>query len=143
MSSSDIPQGFTYKTNERQVHIMSTATMNLTKEQEHAILYFVQTFATNSTKKDSITERMHGDCSKEDFDQDEYSKMERLIDNLMLGNDSAKNYYRMAAHIITDRHSDSDPMFNEICAIEALYQMGIEEGKRIERKKKTSKGCNQ
>lgn len=78
---------------------------------------------------------MHGDSTEDDFQTEKLTKMKRLMDNLMLGDDDAREFYRIAAMITDSKYGDEDPIFNEIVIINALYQIGIEEGKRIERRK--------
>ena len=114
----------------------ATTISNLSEGQANALAFFLHTL-----KKDSILERMHGNHSEEDFDPEMLSKMRRTIDNLMIGPDEPREFYQIAAMLINQKHGNADPMFNEICTIIALYQMGIEEGKRAERKKKAT-NCN-
>lgn len=85
---------------------------------------------------------MHGNSTEENFPPEMLAKMKRLMNHLMLGNDDAKDFYRIAAMITDLEHGDADPIFNEIVIVNALYQMGIEEGKRMEREKKKATNCN-
>ncbi len=109
-----------------------TTISNLSRKQATALDIFLRTL-----QRDSILERMHGNRSEEEFDVEMLSKMKRTIDNLMIGSDEPREFYQMAAMLINQKHGNADPMFNEICTIYALYQMGIEEGKRIERQKRS------
>ena len=112
---------------------MSTqTTTNLSEGQITALNFFLHTL-----RKDSILEKLHGNHSEEDFNPEMLSKMKRTIDNLSLGPNEAMEFYQIAAMLINQNQNDADPMFNEICTIYALYQMGIEEGKRIERQKRS------
>ena len=85
---------------------------------------------------------MHGTKNEQDFPQEKLQKMNRLMDNLLLGQDDAREFYQIAAMITDAEHGETDPLFNEIVIINALYQMGIEEGKRLERQKKKAANCN-
>ena len=105
---------------------------NLSERQVNALEFFLHTM-----KKDSILETMHGKYSEEDFNPEMLSKMKRTINNLMVGSDEPREYYQMASLLINQKHGNADPLFNEICTVYALYQMGVEEGKRIERQKRS------
>lgn len=82
-----------------------------------------------------VLDFMHGNSTEEDFQPEMLAKMKRLMNHLMLGSDDARDFYRIAAMITDSKHGDANPIFNEIVILNALYQMGVEEGKRIERKK--------
>ncbi len=82
---------------------------------------------------------MHGSTTESDFTPEHVSTMKRIIKFLHTGNMlDAKKHYQAAALIIDNEKSDSDPLWNEISIISALYMMGYEEGIRSERQKKES-----
>lgn len=104
----------------------------MTEKQQVMLELFLHTM-----QKEQILSSMHGNYTAEDFDPELVNKLSRILKNMHCGQmEEARDGYHAAATLVKAEKDDSDPMWNEISIVSALYVLGYEEGIRCERNRR-------
>lgn len=113
---------------------MNTTNLNyyiskMDEKQQTMLELFLHTM-----QKEPPISALHSNRSVEDFNPELVSKLSHIVGNIYCSTiEETREIYQAAATLISKEHKDSDPIWNEILILTALYSLGREEGIRQER----------